>query len=332
MCLTEHPRFSADSFAPVAVATRNGVDESLHLGAGVLLAIDGSVANSVGDPDLAVYPRSALKPFQAAAMVRAGLVLPPRLLAVACASHSGERQHLDAVAEILDLHGLTENDLANTPDRPYGADARRAAAAAGIAPSSIQQNCSGKHAAMLATCRINDWPTETYLDADHPLQVAIHAETDRLTGRPGGSVSHVGVDGCGAPTHLMPIVDVARAFRTLVREDSAVVRAMRAEPGLVGGTGRDVSLWMRAVPGLIAKEGASGVMALATADGRAAALKVADGSEPVRRAVTVEMLRALDVDVDGDLSGVRDEVTVRVTGHGVEVGRIMPLAWATAGS
>lgn len=322
-------RFHCESFAPLAVSTRSGVDESLHLGAGAVLAPDGSLGRSVGDADLAVYPRSALKPFQVSAMRRAGLDLAPRLLAVACASHSGEPRHLEAVSEILHLHGLGERDLQNTPDRPFGAAARRAAAAAGVAPSSLQQNCSGKHAAMLATCRLNGWPTDSYLEADHPLQAAIHAETDRLAGRSGGSVASVGVDGCGAPTHLMPIVDVARSLRTLVLEGSPVVQAMSTEPGFVGGTGRDVTLWMEAVPGLIAKDGAAGVVVVATADGRAAALKVADGSDPVRRAVTVEILRMLDVDVDGVLSAVRDRVVVPVLGHGAEVGRVTPLKWTT---
>ncbi|MGA9277903.1 asparaginase [Ilumatobacter sp.] len=325
--LVDGTRFSDDSFAPVAVATRSGVDESLHFGAGAIVAADRSIEHSIGDPELQIYPRSALKPFQASAMVRAGLDLPSRLLAVACASHSGEERHLAAVLEILELHGLGVDDLANTPDRPYGTSARRAATAAGVGPSALQQNCSGKHAAMLATCRVNDWPIDSYLDLDHPLQVAIHVETDRLAGRSGGSVSHVGIDGCGAPTHLMPVVDVARAFATLQHERSAVVKAMTAEPGLVGGVDRDVTRWMEAVPGLIAKEGASGVMALALEDGRCAALKVSDGSDAARRAVTTEMLRVLGVDVDGAQSDVRDTTDVIVLGRGVEVGRIVPLPW-----
>jgi L-asparaginase II len=144
-------RFDDDAFAPIAVATRNDIDESLHHGAGVVVAADGAIVRAVGDPELLVYPRSALKPFQAAAMVDAGLDLPPRLLAVVTASHSGEPAHLDAVLEILSRHDLTVDDLANTPARPYGGAARSAARSAGVAPSSLQQNCSGKHAGMLAT-------------------------------------------------------------------------------------------------------------------------------------------------------------------------------------
>lgn len=320
-------RFGDQSFAPIAVATRSGFDESLHFGAAVVTDGDGSVAASIGDPELAVYPRSALKPLQASAMVRAGLDLPPSLLAVVCASHSGEHRHLDTVVEILDRHRFSIGDLQNTADRPFGRDARRAAAEARVPPSPLQQNCSGKHAAMLATCRINGWPTDSYLDPQHPLQATIRREIDRLAGRVGGSVSYVGTDGCGAPTQVMPLVDVARSYAALVRERSAVVASMTQAPELVGGTDRDVTLWMEAVPGLVAKEGAAGVMAMATSDGRAAAAKIADGSDLARRAATVEMLRHLGVDVDGSLADVRDAVAVIVSGHGSEVGRISALPW-----
>ena len=320
-------RFADDSFVPIAVATRNEVDESLHHGVGVVVAPDGSIVRAVGDPELLVHPRSALKPFQAAAMVDAGLELPPRLLAVVTASHSGEPAHLDAVLEILARYDLTVDDLANTPDRPSGDAARSDARSAGVEPSALQQNCSGKHAGMLATCRINGWATDSYLDPDHPLQELIADTIDRLAGRPGGSVADTGVDGCGAPTHVMPLVDVARSLGVLARERSEVASAMAAEPFYVGGTDRDVTRWMEAVPGLVAKEGAAGVMVLALPDGRAAAAKVADGSELARRAVTVEMLRRLGIDVDGALAAVRDRVVVAVLGHGAPVGELTALRW-----
>ena len=323
---TDSPsRFTSGAFVPIAVADRNGLDESLHHGVGVVLDADGVVERSIGDPATVVYPRSALKPFQASAMVGAGLELPHRLLAVVAASHSGEQRHLDAVVEILERHDLTVDDLLNTAARPYGPDARDASIAGGVAESSLQQNCSGKHAGMLATCRINDWSIDSYLDVDHPLQVAITAETDRLAGRP--SVVHVGIDGCGAPTHAMPLVDVATALRQMMVESSDVVEAMSAMPGLVGGTDRDVTLWMEAVPGLAAKEGADGVMVLALPDGRAAALKIADGSDRARQAVTIELLRMLDVDVDGALAAVRDRAAATVSGHGRPVGAVRPLTW-----
>ncbi|MDG2040450.1 MAG: asparaginase [Ilumatobacter sp.] len=323
----EGTRFAESSFEPIAVATRSDVEESLHHGVGVVVGPDGSIVRVIGDPELLIYPRSALKPLQTAAMVDAGLDLPHRLLAVVSASHSGEQRHLDAVLEILQRHDLTVNDLGNTPGRPYGEVARSAARTAGVEPSRLQQNCSGKHAGMLATCRVNGWTTDSYLDPDHPLQKTISDSIDRLAARPGGSVADVGVDGCGAPTHLMPLVDVARALSVLMRGGGAAVASMAAEPFLVGGTDRDVTSWMEAVPGLVAKEGADGVMLLGLADGRAAAAKIADGSNLARRAVTVEMLRRLGVDVDGVMALIRDRVSVPVFGHGAPVGALTALPW-----
>ncbi|MGK0479030.1 MAG: L-asparaginase II, partial [Ilumatobacter sp.] len=163
-------RFNTGSFAPIAVATRSGLDESLHLGAGLVRDGLGGVEARIGSVDTIVYPRSSLKPLQADAMVAAGLDLPVDLLAVACGSHSGEAMHLDAARRTLETVGITEADLQNTPARPYGLAACENARQAGIEPSALQQNCSGKHAAMLATCKINDWPIEHYLAAEHPLQ------------------------------------------------------------------------------------------------------------------------------------------------------------------
>ncbi len=321
-------RFDVASFAPIAVATRNQLDESLHHGVAVVVDASGAVTASLGDPELLIHPRSALKPFQADAMTTMGLDLPHRLLAVAAASHSGEPHHLEAVMDILRRHDLEESDLANTPTRPYGKDARDVARRAGRPPSSLQQNCSGKHAAMLATCRVNGWAIDSYLDPEHPLQEAIVEHIDALATRDGGSVADVGVDGCGAPTHVMPLVDVARALGSLLAGGAPVAAAMSAEPAMVGGTDRDVTIWMDAVPGLVAKEGAAGVMVLGLPDGRAAALKIADGSDDARKAVTPELLRRLGVDVDAPYRGALDRVGVPVFGHGEVVGAIRSLPWS----
>jgi L-asparaginase II len=308
--------FPHDAVAPIAVATRSGFDESLHHGAGVAVAADGAITAAVGGPTTVVYARSCLKPLQADAMISLGLELPDDLLAVACASHDGAERHLDAVRSILASAGLEESALQNTPAPslcdPHGP------------VSSVRQNCSGKHAAMLATCVANGWPTSTYLDETHPLQRAITAHLAIL----GCRVHHVGVDGCGAPTHAIALDDLARAYGRLAATGSAVARAMWAHPVLVGGDDRDVTGWMEAVPGLLAKEGAAGVMALALPDGRAAAFKVADGSDAARRAVVPQALRVLGIDVDGDAGAALERFAVPVLGHGHPVGRLAPLEWA----
>jgi len=313
--------------APIAVADRSGLDESIHHGAGVALrGVD--VVATVGDPDLVVYPRSCLKPLQAAAMVALGLDVPDDQLAVACASHDGADLHLRTVRRLLADHGLTDADLDNTPSRPFGAGARSAARRAGVEPSSLQQNCSGKHAAMLAACVVNGWPTAGYVDPGHPLQQAITAHLETL----GCAVTHIGVDGCGAPTHAFALRDLATAFAHVARSDSQVARAMRAHPVLVAGEDRDVTAWIRSLPGLIAKEGAAGVMAAGLPDGRGVAFKIADGSDVARRAVTPEALRAAGVDVDTLAADAVNAARVPVLGHGREVGVVRALNWSTCSS
>ncbi|MET0909659.1 MAG: asparaginase, partial [Ilumatobacteraceae bacterium] len=312
-----------DAFAPLAVATRSGYDESLFHGAAVALRPDGSVIASAGDPHVPVYPRSALKPMQATAMAELGLVLPGHLMAIVCASHDGCDVHIDAVREVLALFDLAESDLRNTPSHPYDAAARDDAIRQGAAPSAIRQNCSGKHAGMLATCRVNGWPLADYLESDHPVQMGITESIERH----GAPVVHVGIDGCGAPTHAIALDDLARAFAGIATAQADVAGSMTARPDLVGGATRDVTRWMQAVPGLVAKDGADGVMAGALPDGRSFAIKVAGGSDGARQAATGEALRVLGVDVDGSLAATLDATRPIVSGHGHEVGRIDALPW-----
>jgi L-asparaginase II len=257
---------------------------------------------------------------QAHAMVAVGLELPDDLLAVACASHDGTPMHLDAVRSILARYGLDESALQNTPASALGDP--------GSEPSSLRQNCSGKHAAMLATCVVNGWPTETYLAVEHPLQVAI-VET---MGDLGCTVHHVGVDGCGAPTHALALDELAGAFARLNSTDAPVARAMQAHPVMVGGVDSDDSVWMQAVPGLIAKVGAAGMMAMSLADGRAVAFKIADGSSAPRQVVIPMALRVLGVDTEHAAPRARDRGIVPVLGHGREVGRVEPLPWTSCSS
>ena len=151
---------------------------------------------SVGDVESPILPRSCNKPIQALGMVRAGLDLPPDLLALACASHSGEPFHIEGVRRILASAGLSEADLQTPPDYPLDDAAREQVIREGGSKAPVLMNCSGKHAAMLATCAANGWPTETYLDPEHPVQQAIAATFAELTGEP---VAVTAVDGCGAP-------------------------------------------------------------------------------------------------------------------------------------
>ena len=310
---------SASAFAPVAITTRSDFDESIHFGAVVGLGRSGEIEYAIGDPSTTIYPRSSNKPMQAVAMVRAGLQLPPDLLAVACASHDGTPMHIDAVQRILAGCGLTADALANTASMPLDLEAQHALIRAGQPATPLMMNCSGKHSGMLATCVHNGWAHDDgYLSVDHPLQRAITATIDELCAEPH---AHIGVDGCGAPAHAMSLLGLARAFRSIADGSAgaagdAVYSAMTARPDMVGGRTRDVTLLMQHVPQLMAKDGADGVYAAALPDGRAVALKIADGGDRARPPVMVAALRALGVDV----ATVEPLVEERIMGHGRQVG------------
>lgn len=285
--------------APLAVQTRGGLVESIHYGSAIATAADGRTLIAAGEPLAPFYPRSALKPLQAVAMVRAGLDLPDELLALAAASHSGAAIHRDGALRILDLHGLTPGDLGNSTDLPYGVREREECLRGGGQATHLAQNCSGKHAAMAATCVINGWPVQGYLDPAHPLQQLVARTVVELTGE---EPERTSTDGCGTPLFALTLRGMARAFGRLAASGSgggaeaAVARAMRRRPEMVAGEDRDVTELMRLVPGLLAKDGFEGVQLVGLPDGRAVAVKISDGGDRARMPVTVRILAALGVD------------------------------------
>ncbi|MGV2984336.1 asparaginase [Microbacterium sp. AGC85] len=153
---------------PRVEVTRGSLVESIHYGAFAVVNAHGAVLAQAGGIEHPVYARSSLKPLQAVAMVRAGLDLPDDLLALSCASHSGAPAHQSGAKRILAMHGLDSSALRNITDLPYGVQEREAYLRADGQRTQIAQNCSGKHAAMLATCVINGWSTSDYLDFSHP--------------------------------------------------------------------------------------------------------------------------------------------------------------------
>lgn len=317
------PPVRAPRHAPVAHLIRGGVVEGVHHGSVVVLAPDGSVRFRLGDTEAACYPRSALKPVQAVAMVRAGLPLDGALLSLAAASHSGEERHLSGALRILDHAGLTEDHLRNVPDLPLGPAVRDTWVREGRPPSRLAQNCSGKHAAMLCTAALNGWSLDDYLDPAHPLQQAIAATVEDLTGQ---RVASVSVDGCGAPLFAVSLHGLARAAARIITAapgtpEARVADAMRAHAEMASGSGRDVAALMRAVPGLLAKDGYEGVQIAALPDGHAVAVKIADGASRARGPVTARALALAGV--DGAL--LTEFAGERVLGGGRPVGEIRPL-------
>jgi L-asparaginase II len=309
-----------DGDVVLAQVVRSGCLESVHRGHAVVVNADGSIQMSFGDPDVQLLPRSSNKPLQAAAMLRAGLELDGELLALAAASHSGEGFHVAGVRQILSVAGLDESHLQTPPDLPYDAVERTEYLAHGGRPERVVMNCSGKHAAMLVTCCINDWSLSDYTSAAHPLQQAIVAEIEDAAGE---KVWATAIDGCGAPMFGLSLLGLARMGAACVQAEPQsprrrVADAMRAHPTWVAGTRRDSAALMAEVPGLLAKEGADGVYLVALADGRSIALKITDGSDRARAPVMARILRMMGVTAPV----ISAQESTPILGGGREVGYI----------
>jgi L-asparaginase II len=294
----------------LAEVTRSDVVESVHAGHMVLLNADGSILFQKGDPTLNIYSRSSLKSIQASAMVRAGLDIEPRLLALVCASHAGTAMHQQGAQAILAKAGLDEHSLQCILDRPLDEELRRTAE-----PTRLAMNCSGKHAGMLATCVINGWPIDSYLDPAHPLQLAIKAEVEQMSGE---KVAGVSVDGCGAPLFLFSLLGLARAIRLLTISTDLVhqevAQACRDYPEMVSGPGRLATRMMQKIPGLFMKDGAEAVNVTSLEDGRTMAIKISDGNARAMPAITAAALAKFGIDAQ--------EVPVNTLGAGLPVGTI----------
>ncbi len=280
----------------LAKVTRGDLVESLHLGHLIVLNADGSTYLSKGSPELPIYPRSAIKSLQAAAMLKAGLKVEENELAIICASHSGSQSHIDLVTKMLTSRGLSTSQLKNAFDKPLG---EKEKITWGEKPASqLAQNCSGKHAGMVITCQQNGWDMNTYLDLDHPLQITIKNEIEELSGE---KVSATSVDGCGAPLFAISLVGLAKAISNLVKfkEDlyQQIVLACTKYPELIAGDGRLTTRMMRAVPGLFMKEGAEGVQVCALSDGRVIAIKIIDGSWRPVAPIIMEIFKRWNVEM-----------------------------------
>lgn len=234
-------------------------------------------------------------------MVRSGVELEPRLLALTCASHSGLEMHQKGVLEILELAGLDESSLQNVKGKPLD----ETAAFATVVPTRLAMNCSGKHAGMLLGARTNGWSVHNYLDPEHPVQVAFKGELESLSGE---KITHTAIDGCGTPLFLITLLGLARAIRSLTISDDrvhqSVVDACRAFPEMVAGPHRTTTRFMQNYPGVFMKSGAESVMVASVPDGRSFAYKVNDGGMRPQRALTVAGLKLLGVNSGDELEKV----------------------------
>ena len=291
------------------VESRHAVSVAVVDGSGVLRA-------SAGMPELVAFARSAIKPLQALPLVEDGVLerfgFSPMELALACASHSSEPRHVELAAGMLRKIGLDEHALACGPHMPMHEPSARTLREAGRAPTRIHNNCSGKHAGMLALARAHNWPVAGYHVADHPVQQRMLQEVVRWSGVAPEDIA-LGTDGCGIVTFALPLVAMANAFAGFAaaarRADSApaqVVRAMTTFPEYVGGTDRMCTELMRIAGGRIfAKVGAEGVYCAGIPGAElGVALKAEDGALRAAEPALLVVLHALGLLSDDEIASL----------------------------
>jgi L-asparaginase II len=252
--------------APLVSVERGGVEEAIQLGHLAVVDADGQVYASLGDPGRVTYFRSCAKPFQAIGSLSAGIAahygLGAEHIAIMAASHSGEPRHVEIVRDLMRRAGIAESALQCGAHWPYYEPAATAARHQMDEPLAVFNNCSGKHAGMLAAAHALDAPLETYLDPTHPVQQRIRGVIEAFTGCP-PAVIHYGIDGCSAPNAAVPLAAMAKSFAGLLTSTGeipmSVVAAMTRHPFLIGGTDRFDTRLMDVTGGrLLAKGGAAG--------------------------------------------------------------------------
>jgi len=296
--------------AVLAFTTRTGLVENEHHGSVAVANAEGRPVGWVGDPEARFYLRSSAKPLQALSVVASGAYqafgMTPKELAVCCASHSGSDEHRETVASLLAKAGLGPEDLRCGTHMPGDAAARRALEAKGERPSPLHNNCSGKHTGMLVTARHLGAPTDTYLSIDHPVQQMILANLKALADVEAADI-HIGVDGCGAPVHALPLRAMATAFARVASRGNmpdrlrpaalAVRRATAAHPHMVASRGSFNTELLAAFAGdAVAKAGAEALFCAGFAKaGVGVAVKIGDGSFGAMPPVVMRILAELGV-------------------------------------
>jgi L-asparaginase II len=304
-------------FVEVAVLERGGIIESRHRGIGALVDPEGKLIDHLGSAKRLIYARSAVKPLQVVAMRRAGLMLEGAQLAVSAASHQGTPQHIALVEAILSGAGLGPDALQCPVAWPGNAAARAEAQAKGETETRLAFNCSGKHAAFLAASVAAGFDTETYLNADHPLQKLVEQVIEEYSGE---KILHTTIDGCGAPLHTITVEGLARAIAKFTATDIDVVDAMLANPWAVGDTNSMDALVMK--HGMVAKIGAEGVFVIGLKSGHGVAVKVADGSLRAAPLVALALLHRNQLITDTAFGELKTALAVKSLGGSQVVGEL----------
>lgn len=319
---------------------RGPLTESVHFGHIAVVDGKGRVIAYAGDPGYTTFARSAAKPLQAIPVIEAGAVqrfgLTGEQVALLCASHNGEREHVEAAAAILGKLGLSADDLLCGPHYPFHEPTANAMKLAGEAPSRLHNNCSGKHAGMLSLARLMAVPTEGYTSPDHPVQRAMLQTIAELAGMREEQIA-LGTDGCGVPVFGLPLDRLAYAFATFgapsrlggerARACAAIIDSIRRHPRFIAGSDRFDTQLIQATGGrIVGKMGAEGVFALTSAsDNAALAVKITDGSQRALYPAVVEALIQLNWLKEDEAASLRPFHRPPVRNwSGDEVGAIIP--------
>ncbi|MDH6236481.1 asparaginase [Cryobacterium sp. CG_9.6] len=323
--------FTITDAVELAVVERSGFVESRHAGSAVVLGANGEVLRALGDIETPVFPRSAMKPFQAIAVMSSGVALRGEDAAIATASHVGTTKHTDLVRGLLARAGITESALGCPAAWPIDSTTRDELVRAGAGPAAVHMECSGKHAAMLVACVQNGWALNGYLDPEHPLQKRILDVVERFTGeRPVAS----GIDGCGAPVHALSLTGLARGIARIAtskstspfaiyREAGFLAEAVRENGWVIAGPGHSDSVIIDRL-GLFMKGGAEGIMVASADNGMTVALKILDGNLRAGAVVALSLLADAGALSRADVDATISELGLTVTGGGKPVGSIRP--------
>jgi L-asparaginase II len=323
---------------PYVEVTRGGQVESRHLISAAVVDEQNRLLAQVGEPQLLTFLRSAAKPLQALPLLADGVAdsfgFSDAEVAVCCASHSGEPAHLEAVQSILDKIGCSEHHLVCGPHWPFHKGSAETLQQEGRQPTALHNNCSGKHAGMLAWSVHHGVALDDYHHADHPVQRRICREIGAWTGS-ACEAMQVAVDGCGVPSFAQPLNIIAGAYATIVAEAERdpvgaagrITRAMTSEPYFVGGTDRLTSRLMAVTSGrLLAKYGAEAVYCLGERDRRwGIAVKVEDGHRRAVGSAVIDVLSQLGLLSREELQALSDRHTMSLPNtRGEIVGEIRP--------
>ena len=288
------------------VVSRGPTVESRHRVHAAVWDASAGLVGAARDPFLVSPWRSCAKPFQVMPFLETGgfdeLVWGDDELALACASHGGEPEHVAIASRMLEALGLEEGDLACGPHDPLSRRGVRLVREAGTAPTRLHNNCSGKHAAMLGRAHMSGWTKEGYERDGHPVQQSALESVARWSGVPAPQVER-GVDGCGVVVFGLPLANMARAYALFAAAASRgeelparISRSIRTRPQLFGGADRLDTLLIEETSGrVLPKVGAEGIHSVALLDaGIGAVVKVEDGASRAQYPALLRVLQLLD--------------------------------------